>query len=90
MIYQALIKCFDKNTDKKQSNKKVYKGKLDWIDEIEDTPIKILVSHQATQLAKAKQTIREFTPPDMIIDINDSFSVSTESLTPFEKKPESI
>lgn len=83
--YRALIKCFEDNVDQKKAKNKVYKGKLDWIEEIEDIRLKILVSHQAAQLAEAKRTIKEFTPPDMVININDGLGVQTDFFTPLEK-----
>ena len=83
--YRALIKCFEDNIDQKKSKNKVYKGKLDWINEIEDVRLKILVAHQASQLAEAKRTIKEFTPPDMVININDGLGVQTDFFTPLEK-----
>lgn len=83
--YRALIKCFVENiADKKLKNTK-YKRRFDWIEEITDVRVKILVSHQAAQLAEAKRTIKEFTPPDMVININDGLAVQTESFTPLEK-----
>ena len=83
--YQALIKCFEDNVDEKKPKNKVYRGKLDWIDEIEDVRLKILVGHQAAQLAEAKRTIKEFTPPEMVININDGLGVQTDFFTPLEK-----
>jgi len=83
--YRALIKCFEDNVDEKKPKNKQYKGKLDWVDEIQDVRLKILVSHQAAQLAEAKRTIKEFTPPDMVININDGLAVQTDFFTPLEK-----
>lgn len=83
--YRALIKCFEDNVDEKKVKNKKYKGKLDWIEEITDVRLKILVSHQAAQLAEAKRTIKEFTPPDMVININDGLAIQTESFTPLER-----
>lgn len=83
--YRALIKSFEDNTDKNSSKSKKYKGKLDWIEEISDVRLKILVGHQAAQLAQAKRTMKEFTPPDMVININDGLAVQTDSFTPLEK-----
>ena len=83
--YRALIKSFEDNTDKNSSKNKKYKGKLDWIEEISDIRLKILVSHQAAQLAEAKRTIKEFTPPDMVININDGLAIQTESLNTLER-----
>jgi hypothetical protein len=83
--YRALIKCFEESVDQKKPKNKVYKGKLDWIEEIKDVRLKVLAGHQAAQLAEAKRTIKEFTPPDMVININDGLAVQTEYFTPLEK-----
>tara|TARA_R110001583_G_scaffold26533_16_gene95566 strand:+ start:6428 stop:7027 length:600 start_codon:yes stop_codon:yes gene_type:complete len=84
--YRALIKCFENSANKNQTNKKVYKKKLDWIEKIEDIPTRILAGHQAAELARAKKTIKEFTPPNMVIDINDGFAIPGESFNELEKK----
>jgi len=83
--YRTLIKSFEDNTDKNSSKNKKHKGKLDWIEEISDVRLKILVGHQAAQLAEAKRTIKEFTPPDMVININDGLAIQTESLNTLER-----
>jgi len=83
--YRALIKSFEDNVGDKNVKHKKYKGKLDWIDEIEDVRLKVLAGHQAAQLAEAKRTIKEFTPPDMVININDALAIQTEQFTPLER-----
>jgi len=83
--YRALIKCFENSEDKKKTKNKAYKGKLDWIEEIKDVRLKVLAGHQAAQLAEAKRTIKEFTPPDMVININDGLAIQTEQFTPLER-----
>ncbi len=83
--YRALIECFEDSASEVKPKVKKYKGKLDWIEEIPDIRLKILVSHQAAQLAEAKRTIKEFTPPDMVININDGLGVQTDFFTPLEK-----
>jgi len=83
--YQALIKCFDENTTVQQSEKKHYKNKTNWIDEIDNVRLKILAGQQAAELAQAKRTIKEFTPPDMVININDGFAVAEEPLDNLER-----
>ncbi|MEM5545987.1 gamma-mobile-trio protein GmtX [Pseudoalteromonas fuliginea] len=84
--YRALIKSFEDNINEKNSKNKKYKGKVDWIEEISDVRLKILVSHQAAQLAEAKRIIKEFTPPDMVININDGLAIQTESFDHLERK----
>ncbi len=84
--YHALIKCFESSVDMNQSKGKKYKGALDWIEKIEDVPTKILASHQAAELARAKQTIKEYTPPDMVININDGFAVPNDSFDDIERR----
>jgi len=83
--YRALIKSFQDNADEDKTKNKKYKRKLDWIEEISDIRLKILVRHQAAQLAQAKRTIKELTPPDMIVNINDGLAIQTESFTPLER-----
>ncbi len=83
--YRALIKCFEDNIEQKNPKNKVYKGKLDWIEEIKDVRLKVLAGHQAAQLAEAKRTIKEFTPPDMVININDGLAIQAELFTPLER-----
>jgi hypothetical protein len=43
--YRALIKCFEDNVGQKKTKNKVYKGKLDWIEEIKDVRLKVLAGH---------------------------------------------
>lgn len=83
--YRALIKCFEDNLDKKNPKNQIYKGKLDWIEEIKDVRLKVLAGHQAAQLAQANRTIKEFTPPEMVININGGLAIQTESFDSLER-----
>ena len=83
--YQALIKCFEEKTKTQQSKKKKYRSKTNWIDEIDNVRLRILAGQQAAELAQAKRTIKEFTPPDMVININDGFAVAEDPLTDLER-----
>ena len=83
--YQALIKCFEENTKSQQSEKKQYRSKTNWIDEIDNVRLRILAGQQAAELAQARRTIKEFTPPDTVININDGFAVAEEPLNNLER-----
>lgn len=82
-VYRALITSFQDSVTESKNQK--HKGKLDWIDEIKDVRLEVLARHQASMLADAQRTIKEFTPPDMVININGGLAVQTESFDSLER-----
>lgn len=85
-LYRILIKSFEESVTGSNPKIKRHKGKLDWIDEIKDVRLEVLVRHQESKLAEAKRTIKEFTPPDMVININDGLAIQIESFSLLERK----
>jgi hypothetical protein len=85
LLYRTLITYFQDSVGESNTKNKQHKDKLDWIDEIEDVRLKVLARHQAAQLADAKRTIKEFTPPDMVININGGLAIQTEPFTSLER-----
>lgn len=75
--YKALIKSFVDETPKKTTQKN--KAKRDnWIDEISDPKLKLLVSIQASELKEAKRVLKEIIPPGFEITIDDRKKTSED------------
>jgi hypothetical protein len=75
--YKALIKSFVDEIPKKTIQKN--KAKRDnWIDEINDPKLKLLVSIQASELKEAKRVLKEIIPPGFEITIDDRKKTSED------------
>lgn len=85
--YRALLRSFeDKHRNHQQ---KIEKGANDWIDEIQNPRLRLLVRMQASELAAAADKVRNLAPPGTRIDVrdhlNDSFASCT-TLTSLERR----
>ena len=69
-VYQALIKSFADEASKANPNVKHRKAN-DWIDDIKDPKLRLLVSIQQSELIEAKRLVREIVPPNMTIVVDD-------------------
>lgn len=68
--YRMLIQSFAANTDVRKPLRKPRKAD-DWIDEIKDPKLKLLVSVMSSELREAKQMLREIVPPNLVIRVDD-------------------
>lgn len=75
--YRALIKCFEESPN---ARKRISKSRAsdDWVEEIKDPKIKLLVNITLSRLREAEKKNRELIPPGTEIQIDDRSGSSPE------------
>lgn len=68
--YRALISAFENNAPSKNISN-VKKTDKDWIEEIQNPKHKLLVNILASELLAAQKKLKEFIPPNTVIDVYD-------------------
>jgi len=76
--YRALLKAFADQHSPVGKQLSKTKRVDDWITEIKDPKLKLLVQIQASELAKAKTLIKEIIPPGLEIYIDDRGTAKAE------------